>query len=147
MIAIDIVMTPTVSNNHVSISSWLACIHSDHPVIFNFFENCIDQQLILDKINMEVDGVSDTTTYYSTSVKNAKLFQEQFENQLLNFSIKQMSMKQFWNQFQFDIDIFQRSIDFNAVSNLFELVNKDTREIWNTKFPLTNPYDHEGNLQ
>jgi hypothetical protein len=147
MIATNIVMTPTVDNNHVSINSWISSIHSDHPVIFDFFQNCIDQNLILNKINMDVDGVSDTTTYYSSNIKNARLFQEQFENQQLNFSIKPMSMKQFWNQFQFDIDIFQQSIDFNTVSGSFELVNLDTREIWSTKFPLTNPFDEHGNLQ
>jgi hypothetical protein len=58
-----------------------------------------------------------------------------------------MSMKQFWNQFQFDIEIFQRSVDFDTVSNLFELVNKNTGEIWTTKFPLMYPYDDQGNLQ
>ena len=147
MTAIDIVMTPTASNNYVSIEGWIACMHSDHLVIFDFFQNCIDQNLIINKINIDVDGISDTTIYYSSGIENAKLFQEQFENQQLNFSIKPMSMKQFWNQFQFDIDIFQRSIDFNTVSNLFELVNKDTGEIWNTKFPLGNPFDEHGNLQ
>jgi hypothetical protein len=96
---------------------------------------------------VDVDGVSDTTTYYSSDIENARLFQEQFENQPLNFSVKPMSMKQFWNQFQFEIDIFQRSIDFNTVSGSFELVNLDTREIWGTKFPLINPFDEHGNLQ
>jgi hypothetical protein len=147
MTAIDIVMTPTSGNNYVSIDSWIACIHSDHPVVFDFFQNCIDQNLILNKITMDVDGVSDTTTYYSTGPDSARLFQEQFENQQLNFSIKQMSMKQFWNQFQFDIEIFQRPIDFNTVPDLFELVNLDTGEIWSTKFPLINPFDEHGNLQ
>lgn len=147
MTAIDIVMTPTANNNHVSIASWIACINVDHPVIFDFFQSCVHQNLILNKFCIDADGVNDTTTYYSDSIENAKLFQEQFENQQLNFSINPMSIKQFWNQFQFDIDIFQRSVDFDTVSNLFELVDKSTGEIWNTKFPLINPYDHEGNLQ
>ena len=147
MIAIDIVMTPAANNNHVSIANWTACINSDHSVIFDFFQSCIDQNLILNKFNMDADGVNDTTTYYSASVENARLFQEQFENQQLAFSVNQMSMKQFWNQFQFDIEIFQRSVDFDAVSDFFELVNKDTGEIWTTKFPLIDPYDNQGNLQ
>ena len=147
MTTVEIGMTATVNNNHNSIANWLCCMNSDYQFIFDFFQNCIDQNLIINKINIDVDGISDTTIYYSSGIKNAKLFQEQFENQQLNFSIKPMSMKQFWNQFQFDIDIFQRSIDFNTVSNLFELVNKDTGEIWNTKFPLGNPFDEHGNLQ
>lgn len=147
MIAIDIVMTPAANNNHVSIANWTACINSDHSVIFDFFQSCVDQNLILNKFNMDGNGVNDTTTYYSISVENARLFQEQFENQQLTFSVNQMSMKQFWNQFQFDIEIFQRSVDFDTVSNLFELVNKQTGEIWTTKFPLTYPYDDQGNLQ
>lgn len=147
MIAVDIIMTLADNNNHVSIANWTACINSDHPVIFNFFQSCIDQNLILNKFNMGGDGVNDTTTYYSASTENAQLFQEQFENQLLAFSVNQMSMKQFWNQFQFNIEIFQRSVDFDTVSDLFELVNKDTGEIWTTKFPLTYPYNDQGDLQ
>jgi hypothetical protein len=58
-----------------------------------------------------------------------------------------MSMKQFWNKFKFDIDIDINKIEFDTVSNLLDLVNTTTGEIWNTKFPLTSPYDHEGNLQ
>jgi hypothetical protein len=96
---------------------------------------------------MDADGLNDTTTYYSASVGNARLFQEQFENQPLVFSVNQMSMKQFWNQFQFEIEIFQRSVDFGTVSDLFELVNKDTGEIWTTRFPLIDPYDDQGNLR
>ena len=147
MIAIDIVMTPAVNNNHVSIANWTACINSDHPVIFDFFQSCVDQNLILNKFYMEGDGLNDTTTYYSASTENARLFQKQFENQQLAFSVHQMSMKQFWYQFQFDIEIFQRSVDIDTMSNSFELVNKDTREIWTTKFPLIDPYDDQGNLQ
>ena len=147
MTAIDIVLTPSTDNNHVSIANWTACINYDYPVIFDFFQGCVDQNLILNKFDIIGDGVVDTTTYYSTGTENARLFQEQFENQQLAFSVHQMSMKQFWNQFQFDIEIFQRSVDFNTLSNLFELVNKDTGEIWTTKFPLMYPYDDQGNLQ
>lgn len=144
MIATNIVMTPTADNNHISINGWVSCMHMDHSVIFDFFQNCVDQNLILNKINMDVDGVSDTTIYYSSSIENANLFQEKFETQQLKFSIKPMSMKQFWNQFQFDIDIFQKFIDANSVTGSFELVNNITGEIWNTKFPLMdNPYNSE----
>ena len=147
MIAIDVIMTPAANNNHVSIANWTVCINSNHSVIFDFFQSCVDQNLILNKFGMDGDGVYDRTTYYSASVEDAQVFQEQFENQQLTFSVNQMSMKQFWNQFQFDIEIFQRSVDFDTVSNLFELVNKQTGEIWTTKFPLTYPYDDQGNLQ
>ena len=147
MIAIDVVMMPTADNNHVSIANWVACINLDHSVIFDFFQRCVDQNLILNKFSMDGDGINDTTTYYSASVVHAGLFQQQFKNQKLDFSVNQMSMKQFWNQFQFDIKIVQRSIDFDTVSDLFKLVDKDTGEIWTTKFPLINPYDDQGNLQ
>jgi hypothetical protein len=81
MTAIDVVMTPAGNNNHVSIANWTECINSDHSVIFDFFQSCIDQDLILNKFNMDGNGVDDRTTYYSASTENARLFQEQFENQ------------------------------------------------------------------
>ena len=140
-------MTPTVDNNHVSIADWIACINSDHLKIFNFFQDCIDQGLILNKFTIVADGINDITTYYAVDIDNAKLFQTRFETQNLDFSTQSMSMKQFWNKFKFDIDIDINKIEFDTVSNLLDLVNTTTGEIWNTKFPLTSPYDHEGNLQ
>ena len=55
-------MTPTVDNNHVSIADWIACINSDHSKIFNFFQDCIDQGLILNKFTIVADGINDITT-------------------------------------------------------------------------------------
>jgi hypothetical protein len=69
------------------------------------------------------------------------------ENNLLNFSVGQLSIKQFWNKFEFNIDFELKEIDFINKIDLLDLVNYDTGEIWTTKFPLTNPYDSEGNLQ
>ena len=103
--------------------------------------------LVLNQFTIVADGISDKTTYYAVDVKKAETFQELFATQALNFSFKTMSMKQFWNEFKFDIDFKLKVIDFDTVPELLDLVNKDTGEIWNTKFPLINPYDNHGNLQ
>lgn len=147
MQSISVCMTPTADNNHVSIADWITCINSNHLEIFNFFQDCIDQGLILNKFTIDADGANDITTYYAIDVDSAKLFQNRFETQTLNFSTQSMSMKEFWNKFKFDIDISVNKIDFEPLSDLLVLVDNTTGEIWNTKFPLTSPYDHEGNLQ
>ena len=147
MTTVEIGMTATVNNNHNSIANWLSCINSDHELIFDFFDECVSQKLIINKISIEVDGDTDLTKYYATDYEKAQRFKQAFENHQLNFSVGQLSMKQFWNKFDFDIDFRLEEIDFDTVSNLFELVNKSTGEIWTTKFPLINPWDNEGNLQ
>jgi hypothetical protein len=147
MQAIEVAMSPTADNNYISIADWITCINSDHQMIFDFFQNCITQNLILNQFTIVADGISDKTTYYAVDVEKAETFQELFETQALNFSFKTMSMKQFWNAFKFDIDFKLEEIDFDAVPELLDLVNKDTGEIWTTKFPLINPYDNHGNLQ
>jgi hypothetical protein len=147
VIAIEVAMRPMVGYDHTTIAKWIAHINVEYQIIFDFFQQCIEQNLILNKINMEADGVNDTTTYYAIDLENAKLFQERFEHQLLFFSSEKISLKQFWNKFEFNIDIKLKEIDFDTVLDLLDLVNKNTGEIWNTKFPLIDPYDYEGNLQ
>jgi len=147
MTVIEVGMTPTVNNDHRSIASWLSCINSDYQFIFDFFDECVDQKLIINKISIEVDGVTDFTKYYTTDYKKAQDFKQKLESHQLNFSVGQLSIKQFWNKFEFDIDFKIKETDFDTVPELLDLVNKDTGEIWNTKFPLINPYDNEGNLQ
>ena len=147
MIAIEIRMAPTVGNNHVSIADWIACINSEYNLIFDFFDSCINQNLIMTAIHVDTDGVADLTKYYAIDYEKANCFKQAFENNLLNFSVGQLSMKQFWNKFEFGIDFEFKEIDFINNIDLLDLVNYDTGEIWNTKFPLIIPYDHEGNLQ
>jgi hypothetical protein len=146
MQVIEVSMTPTVENNHVAIAEWISCINSDYQIIFDFFQHCVSQNLIMNKCTIIADGVYDITRYYTVDRYCAEMFQKDFETQLLDFSCEKMSMKQFWNKFEFNIDIKLKEIDFDTVSDLIDLVNTHTGEIWNTKFPLTNPYDDQGNL-
>jgi hypothetical protein len=147
MQAIEVFMTPTAKNNHVSIADWIACINSDYQKIFDFFQHCVAQNLIINKCTIVADGVCDITRYYTVDRYCAEMFQKDFETQLLDFSCEKMSMKQFWNKFQFDIDINLKLVNFESETELLDLVDHNTGEIWNTKFPLIDPYDHNGNLQ
>jgi hypothetical protein len=147
MTAIEVGMTPTVNNDHRSIAGWLSCINSDYQLIFDFFDECVNQKLIMNKVSIEVDGVTDLTRYYATDYNKADCFKQKFKSHQLNFSVGQLSIKQFWNKFEFDIDFKLKEIDFINNIDLLDLVNYDTGEIWNTKFPLTNPYGQEENLQ
>ena len=102
----------------------------------------IGQNILINKIQIDVDGTFDTTFYYANDYANACLFADKFQNQKLNFSIGDLSMKQFWNHFEFNIDINILKITDKIKSNLLDLVDSNTGEIWNTKFPLTDPYDY-----
>jgi hypothetical protein len=147
MQAIEVVMSPTAENNHVSIADWITCINSDYSTIFDFFQYCVAQHLILNKCTIVADGICDTTRYYAVNEQNARIFQELFETHVLDFSCKKMSMKQFWNKFKFNIDIKLNEVNFDSELDLLDLVNNNTGEIWNTKFPLIYPYNEYGNLQ
>lgn len=147
MHAIKVQLSVNPRNNFVSIGNWVSCINSSHREIFDWFTTLIDRNVIINKIHIDADGTTDTTFYYANSDKNARLFVDKFQNQSLNFSVGPLSMKQFWNKFEFDIDFELEKIDFNNTLDLLDLVNPSTGEIWNTKFPLVNPYNEHGNLQ
>ena len=115
--------------------------------MFDFFQNCIDQNLIVNKFSLHVDGVRDLYRYYSTGQTQAKIFQEKFEHMPLNFSKEKFSMKDFWTRHEFDIDISLQEIDFDNEQELYELINKDTGEMWATTFPLGGPFDNYFKLE
>jgi len=142
MYSIAIRLSVAPENNFESIKNWINCINSSHKEIYNWFSTLIGQNILINKIQIDVDGTFDTTFYYANDYANACLFADKFQNQKLNFSIGDLSMKQFWNHFEFNIDINILKITDKIKSNLLDLVDSNTGEIWNTKFPLTDPYDY-----
>lgn len=115
--------------------------------MFDFFQECIDQNLIVNKFSLTVDGVRDLYRYYSPDQTQAEIFQEKFKNMPLNFSKEKFSMKEFWNRYEFEIDISLKEIDFDNEKELFDLINKDTGEMWATTFPLGGPLDNYYKLE
>lgn len=151
MIAVNVYCVPTKNCDYPAVLKWTEFIGIEYPVMFDFFQDCIDQNLILNKFTLIVDGVRDNWRYYATDVANAEVFREKFENMPLNFSKEKFSMQQFWNRHEFDIKIDLTQVDLDHEKNLAELTNKDTGEIWATTFPLNgslaNYYILEKDLQ
>ena len=142
MIAIEIHHRPNKNCDFFAVSGWTEFICTEYPAMFDFFQECIDQHLILNTFSLTVDSTVDVFKYYSTDTEKAQIFQERFENHHLNFSKEKFSMKEFWNRYQFDIEIKLNPVDFDNQQDLFDLVNKDTGELWATTYPMGGgPFD------
>ena len=48
-------------------------------------------------------------------------------------------MKEFWNRYEFTINISLKEINFDHETDLFDLINTDIGEMWNTTWPLNGP--------
>jgi len=147
MIAINIYCVPTKNCDYPVILKWTDFVGKEYPVMFEFFQDCIDQNLILNKFTLIVDGIRDNWRYYATDVANAEVFQQRFESMPLNFSKEKFSMQQFWNLHEFDISIDLSKVDLDAEKNLVELVNKHNGEMWSMTFPLIGPLDNYHKLE
>jgi hypothetical protein len=147
LIAVEIYCKPTKKCDFVVVQSWTEFINAEYPVMFDFFQECIDQNLIVNKLALNVDGVTDLWKYYSSNQAQAEIFLEKFKNMPLNFSKEKFSMKEFWNRYEFEIDISLSEVNFNIEKELFDLINTDTGEMWSTTFPLNGPLADYYNLE
>jgi hypothetical protein len=147
LICVEVYCRPTKKCDFVAVRSWTEFICAEYPAMFDFFQECIDQNLIVNKFSLTVDGVRDLYRYYSPDQTQAEIFQEKFKNMPLNFSKEKFSMKEFWNRYEFEIDISLKEIDFDNEKELFDLINKDTGEMWATTFPLGGPLDNYYKLE
>jgi hypothetical protein len=147
MIAVNVYCVPTKNCDYPVILKWTNFLDIEHPVMFDFFQDCVDQNLILNKFTLIVDGVRDTWRYYATDVAKAEVFQQKFQSMPLNFSKEKFSMQQFWNRHEFDISIDLSLVDLDAEKNVVPLVSKDPKEMWSMTFPLIGPLDHYDKLE
>jgi len=145
--AVEVYCWPTDQCDFVAVQKWTEFICVEYPAMFDFFQDCIDQNIVLNKFNLIVDGTVDLWRYYCINQTQAEIFQEKFENMPLNFSLEKFSMKEFWNRHKFEIDISLREIDFDNEKELYDLINKDTGEMWATTFPLGGPLDNYFQLE
>ena len=130
MIAIDVIMTTTNKTSFNVLQDALPVVAQSRENIYNFFKNCIDQNLVL---NATYDIVNEALTenktrYFSTTVENAQAFQNAFTDMSADFSMKKM-----WDEHGFDISVEQHEIDFDTVGDSVELIGSQG-EIWGQKF-------------
>ena len=131
MIAIDVTMTPKNIVNIFDVDTTTQMIVPSYHHVYDFFKNCIDQNILL---NVIVDVVPDMssaiiiTRYFATTIENAQAFEQVFSDMSAEFS-----MKKFWDQHDFDISLSHYEIDFDTVDNTVELIGP-RGEIWGQEF-------------
>ena len=132
-------MVPTIDSVENSFECHAQFVNLQYREIFAFFQDCLDQNLILNLIDYVLEDVqSDRTTYYSTTMENAQAFEQKFQDLAADFS-----MRKFWNQAGFETTTSIKEIDFNSVEYLtapdtqdkVQVVNTDHSEIWGIPFP------------
>ena len=130
MIAIDVTMT-TKNNNEFIFENVIPIVSQSRDNVYNFFKNCIDQNILLNAaVDIETGDLSKKTTrYFSTTVENAQAFQTAFEDESAEFSMKKM-----WTNHGFsNIEFVQHEIDFEQEYNVYELVSENG-DIWSLEF-------------
>jgi hypothetical protein len=135
MIAIDVNMSPTKEHSDDILSLQLSWVNDHFHDIFSFFENCVDQGLVLNFIDKGIDGATDITTYYSISLENAQKFETKFQDLSADFS-----MRKLWNEAGFDTSISMKEIEFDpkeTSQSLGVLVDKEIKTIWGIDFPAS----------
>ena len=130
MIAIDVIMTTKDKTSFDVLQDALPLVTQSRENIYNFFKNCIDQNLVL---NATYDIVNEALTenktrYFSSTVENAQAFQNAFTDMSADFSMKKM-----WDEHGFDISVEQHEIDFDKEYDVNDLINPDGN-IWSTEF-------------
>jgi hypothetical protein len=139
MIQIDVTMVPTIDSVENSLECHAQFIDLQYREIAAFFQDCLDQNLILNLTdNAMAADQSDITTYYSTTMENAQTFEQKFQDLSADFS-----MRKFWNQSGFETTISIKEIDFDLVEDTtgadahvkVQVVNTDHSEIWGLPFP------------
>jgi hypothetical protein len=134
MIAIDVKMFAIDNDTSLTENNKILFTNNEYEKIMNFFQECVDQSIVLNFFIYEESVDYDLTTYFASSVEKAQMFEQKFQDLTAEFS-----MKKFWNEFVLDITISQREVDFDegALANSgAELVNKEHSRIWGYSYPL-----------
>jgi hypothetical protein len=130
MIAIDVTMSKKDKTPFDSLVDAKPLVSQSHKNIFDFFQNCIDQNLVLNaSCNISQDTkINDITRYFATTIENAQTFQNAFADMSAEFSMKKM-----WDEVGFDISFEQHEVDFDKELGVMDLISSDGR-IWATQF-------------
>jgi hypothetical protein len=130
MIAIDVTMSKKDKTPFDSLVDAKPLVSQSHKNIFDFFQNCIDQNLVLNaSCNISQDTkINDITRYFATTIENAQTFQNAFADMSAEFSMKKM-----WDEVGFDISFEQHEVDFDKELGVMDLISSDGR-IWAAQF-------------
>jgi hypothetical protein len=108
MYEITVVMTPKTetAESHIA-SRGKDHVRAHFDEVINWWNGCIEENLILNLCVMSVDEWPDISIYYSISAEAAQTFADRFQNLEADFS-----MRKLWNLVHFDTEISINTCDF-----------------------------------
>ena len=129
MIAIDVTMS-TKNNEDLIVDDTVVLIEESYQNVYDFFKNCIDQNVLLNiTVDVPIEESSTVITrYFATTKENAQTFEQAFSDMTAEFS-----MKKFWDYHGFNISVSHHEIDFDTVDDTFELVGSQG-QVWGIPF-------------
>ena len=137
MIQIDVTMQITKEYTGDILTLQLEHVDANYAKVFSFFEQCVNQELVLNFIDKARDGETDITSYFSLSKENAQIFEQRFQDLSAEFS-----MRKLWNEKGFETSITIKEVEFNltedpnnTIQRLGTLIDKDEKTIWGIDFP------------
>jgi len=134
MIAIDVKMFAINSDTTLTENQKILLTNNEYEKIMNFFQECVDQSIVLNFFTYRESVDHDLTTYFASSIEKAEMFEQKFQDLTAEFS-----MRKFWNEFALDVSISQREVDFDEgtlANSGAELVNTEQSKIWGYEYPL-----------
>jgi len=125
MYEITIIMTAREEASDLNISSKGSEHVVDHfdPIV-NFWNECINENLILNLCVVNADTWPDVSIYYSISEEAAQAFVDKFQNLEADFS-----MRKFWSLIHFDTQASINTCDFENVWAV-PIVSEDGTVLW-----------------
>jgi hypothetical protein len=115
MIAIDVTSTIKAGSANTSVWDDVPIIQNSYNDFCNFFQNCINQNLILNAAIINADppesAVTSPARYFATTLENAQAFQAAFLDRSTPFS-----MIKCWEDHGWDISIALTEVDFDTAT-------------------------------
>ena len=108
--------------------------NDNYEPLSDFFQQCIDQQWILNTCKFEhnpEDMFHTITTYFAVNHVQADKFITAFSDMSVEFSI----MK-FWSELSHQLTVTKTEIDFTLVDDLVPLIDREQKTIWGISFPI-----------
>ena len=134
MIAISVQMDTEFefTEGHVIVRNMRS--NDNYDPLSDFFQQCIDQQLILNTCQLRANPENmfhTITTYFAVDHVQADKFITAFSDMSVEFSI----MK-FWSELSHQLTVTKTEIDFNLQQDLVSLIDREQKTIWGISFPI-----------
>jgi len=127
-------MVPINADDVLSDEHQFTVMNANYAEVSDFLQSCVDQNFIVNLVNNIIDEQNNATitSYYSTTLENATLFEQKFQDLSAEFS-----MRKLWNSHEYETNV--NIIDINdtqfQTAETTAVVDLDQRELWGIYFP------------